>query len=386
MDDIVMTTDEVQRRLILHKDWVPCKAAFVDCKTPGSDQKDNYSFIGLGVAQNSDQFINLQEPHGFSLGAAGMPKGVTNSLHLHFTAEVFINFDGDYRLRWGADGTDGEYVSTDGDVISVPPWIFRGFTNIGSDDGILLTVLGRDETGGIIWGPSVLKEAAGYGLYLTADNQLVDTEAGDQLPPDDQLIKPMQQSEIDQLTSYSAADFATRVVRADDRRWISQPFLTSRLPGGAAQLCLVIGYGMAETRHDAPRLQEPHSFNLAWLRAQAGDGMLRHRHQHTQVVTVRSGRWRITVNAGAEERAVELGPRDSFSVPPQVWRSMTLLEPPAGNDTEYGELLVVNGGDDRVILEWDAQLVSDARAAGVVIDPDGYTAPASVLAAATADD
>lgn len=381
-----MSADEVQRRTILHKDWVPCKAAFVDCKTPGSDQKDNYSFIGLGVAQNGSQFINLQEPHGFSLGAAGMPKGVTNSLHLHFTAEVFINFGGDYQLRWGADGGDGEYISTDGDVISVPPWIFRGFTNIGSDDGILLTVLGRDENGGIIWGPSVLKEAATHGLYLKADNTLIDTEAGDELPPDDQLIKPMPQSEIDRLQHFTADDFSTRVVRPNDRTWIERPFLTSTLPGGGAQLCLVIGFGMAQTRHDAPRLADPHSFNLAWLRAMVGEGMLTHRHSHTQVVTVRSGRWRLTVNTGADERSVELGPRDSFSVPPNVWRSMTLVEGPTGGASTHGELLVVNSGDDRVVLEWDPRLVAAARDAGVVIDPDGYTAPASVLVSATADD
>ena len=91
-----------------------------------------------GVSQSTQQFVNLTEPHGFSLGAAGMPRGTTNSLHLHFTAEVFINFGGEFRLRWGADGSQGEYVSTDGDVISVPTWIFRGFTNEGPDDGILL--------------------------------------------------------------------------------------------------------------------------------------------------------------------------------------------------------------------------------------------------------
>ena len=168
------------RRTILRADWVPCKAAFIDCRTPGSDRKDNYAFIGAGVSQNADQFVNLTEPHGFNLGAAGMPNGVTNNLHLHFTAEVFINFGGDFRLRWGVDGKQGEYVSHDGDVISVPTWIFRGFTNEGPDDGILLTVLGHDVTGGIIWGPSVLEEAESYGLYLTADNRLIDTVAGDE--------------------------------------------------------------------------------------------------------------------------------------------------------------------------------------------------------------
>src|SRR5688500_5825043 len=104
MHDVIVPAEEVQRRTILRRDWVPCKAAFIDCRTPGSDTKDNYSFIGSGVSQNPQHYVNLREPHGYNLGAAGMPNGTVNSLHLHFTAEVFINFDGEYRLRWGADG------------------------------------------------------------------------------------------------------------------------------------------------------------------------------------------------------------------------------------------------------------------------------------------
>ena len=46
----------------------------------------------------------------------------------------------------------------------------------------MFTVLGQDNTGGIIWGPSVLSEAEGFGLYLTEDNQLVDTVAGERIP------------------------------------------------------------------------------------------------------------------------------------------------------------------------------------------------------------
>ncbi|OYO24925.1 hypothetical protein CGZ93_00095 [Enemella dayhoffiae] len=194
---------ELRRRTITRADWVPCKAAFIDCRTPGSDLKDNYSFIGVGVSQSAEQFINLSEPHGFQTGAAGMPHGTTNSLHVHFTAEVFINFGGTYRVRWGAEGADGEYLSTDGDIISAPPWIFRGFTNEGSVQGVLLTVLGHDYTGGIIWGPSVLEQAADHGLYLTQDNMLVDTVAGQPAPPLEGRITPMDQREIDTLTRYS---------------------------------------------------------------------------------------------------------------------------------------------------------------------------------------
>ncbi|HEU4547702.1 MAG TPA: hypothetical protein VFR88_15540, partial [Microlunatus sp.] len=86
--DPLVSADELTRRTIRRTDWVSCNSAFIDCRTPGSDRKENYAFIGPGVSQNAKQFINLSEPHGYNVGAAGMPNGVSNNLHLHFTAEV----------------------------------------------------------------------------------------------------------------------------------------------------------------------------------------------------------------------------------------------------------------------------------------------------------
>lgn len=388
MSDTTVTPEELARRTILKTDWVPCNSAFIDCRSPGSDRKQNYSFIGVGVSQNSEQYINLEENHGFNLGAAGMPNGVTNNLHLHFTAEVFINFGGKFLVRWGPAGDQGEYLATDGDVISVPSWIFRGFTNVGPDDAILLTVLGHDVTGGIIWGPSVLKEAESYGLHLTADNRLMDTVAGDVLPADAKLIKPMRQIDIDELSAYPPEEMRQRVTQNGDRVWLPRPFLCSALPGGGAHLALVIGYGMSEDRRAAPRLHEPHHFNLSWLRARTNEGMLAHRQAETQVLVVKAGRWRIILNRGAQQQTVELGPQDTLSVPPGSWRSFELVSVGQGQAAEpdTGELLVVNGGDGRVRLEWDDGVVDQARTAGWVIDPNGYLAPASVMVTATDDD
>jgi hypothetical protein len=388
MPDTVVTPGELARRTIRRTDWVPSKVAFIDCRTPGSDRKDNYSFIGPGVSQSAEQFVNLREPHGFNLGAAGMPHGTTNSLHLHFTAEVFINFGGDYQLRWGADGRQGELRSTDGDVVSVPSWIFRGFTNVGDDEGILLTVLGRDDTGGIIWGPSVLEEAAGHGLYLTADNRLIDTVQGEEVPEGATLIRPMPQAEIDRLDAFTVEQFRARVVTPADRRWLAEPFLCSGLPGGGAELALVIGYGMSEDRRAVPPLHEPHGFDVAWLRAVPGEGVLTHRHGAPQVLTAKAGRWAVRLNTGADEQVVELGPLDTLSVPAGAWRSVTLREAGPGKAAQpgTGELLVVNSGDGRTELEWAPEVVAAARERGRVLDPNGYLAPAAVLAAATEDD
>ncbi len=380
--DLTVDQSEIERRTIRKTDWAPHNAAFIDCRTPGSDRKENYAFIGGGVSQNAGQVINLTEPHGFNTGAAGMPNGISNNLHLHFTAEVFVNLGGEFRLRWGIDGKQGEYVSTDGDIISIPTWIFRGFTNEGPDDGILWTVLGRDVTGGIIWGPSVLKEAESYGLHLTADNRLIDTVAGDVLPEGVALIKPIQQKYIDELTTYSVEEMRGRVIQPGDRVYSRNALLCASLPGGRAELSLAIGYGMSEDRRQVPRIHEPHSFNMAWVRAAEDEGILRHRHDKTQALLVKSGRWAITLN-GDPATTIEIGPSDSFSVPAGSWRAFRCVE---AGESGAGELLVVNSGDDRVYLEWAPEVVDAARDADWMIDPNGYLAPVGVMVTATEDD
>ena len=382
MSDVIVDDTEIARRTIRRSDWVPCNSAFIDCRTPGSDQKENYSFIGVGVSQNASQYINLTENHGFNTGAAGMPNGISNNLHMHFTAEVFINLGGEFRLRWGVDGKQGEYVSHDGDIISIPTWIFRGFTNEGPDEGILYTVLGRDDTGGIIWGPSVLREAESYGLHLTADNQLIDTVAGDVIPDDVPLITPMKQHYIDELTSYSVEELRSRVIQPGDRKYSSHALLCTAVDGGAVDLALVIGYGMTENRRQVPSIHEPHSFNIAWVKAAAGQGVLQHRHSRTQALLIKSGRWDVTLN-GDPSTTVTLGPSDSFSVPEDSWRSYVCVE---DGESGPGEILVINGGDDRVYLEWAPEVIAAAEAADLTIDPNGYLAPLGVMVTATEDD
>src|SRR3712207_7046831 len=61
----------------------------------------------------------------------------------------------------------------------------------------------------------------------------------------------------------------------------------------------------SEDRRAVPRLHEPHSFNLAWLRAVPGEGLLRHRHHETSVLIVKSGVWDVTVN-GRDRKSTRL--------------------------------------------------------------------------------
>ncbi|WP_326824333.1 cupin domain-containing protein [Streptosporangium sp. NBC_01756] len=372
-EGVVVSQAELERRTIRREDLVSCNQAFIDCRTPGSEKKENYALIGPGVSQSADQFVNLQEPHGYNIGAAAMPNGVVNNLHLHFTAEVFINFRGDWQVRWGADGTDGEYLSREGDIISVPAWVFRGFTNVGPDDGWLLTALGRDVTGGIIWGPQVIREAAGHGLYLSEDSRLIETTPGEAPPAGVRLIEPMTSEEIGGLRRYTAAEMRGRITSAEDRTWSGRAFLCGVLPGGGAELASVIGYGMTEDRHQGPRVLNPHGFNVAWLRAEPGEGLLSHRHHETQTLLVKEGRWEVVLNIGPDEVRTVVGPRDTFSVPVGAWRSLRNVGEAAG------EIVVVNSGDGRVRLEWDGEVVAAARQGGVALDADGYLAPWNLI-------
>ncbi|MCX2732669.1 cupin domain-containing protein [Saccharopolyspora sp. NFXS83] len=364
--------EEIARRTIRRSDFVSCDQAFIDCRTPGSERKENYAMIGPGVSQNSKQVINLREPHGYNIGAAAMPNGVVNNLHLHFTAEVFLCFRGEFLLRWGSDGNEGELVLREGDIASIPTWIFRGFTNIGPDDGWLFTSLGHDDTGGIIWGPTVLRDAAGYGLHLTEDGQLIDTVAGDEPPEDVELVRPMAEQDLARLRSFSAEKMRRRVVTQDDLEWCSQPFLDSVVTGGGAELALVVGFGMTEDLDQEPRIFNPHGHNIAWLRAEPGAGMLGHRVEQTQVLMVKDGRWEVTLN-DHEPVTVELGEWDMLSVPPGAWRSIRNV----GEDT--GKLVVINSGDGRVRVDWDEEVVKAAADAGYSIDHNGYVAPYALV-------
>jgi quercetin dioxygenase-like cupin family protein len=367
--EVVVTPEELTYRTILRKDLKADRAAFLDTKIPGSDGKINYPLIGPGVSENADQVVPVSEPHGFNLGGAVMAAGVVNNLHLHFTAEVFVCFAGEWQFRWGVDGSDGEAIVSDGDVISIPTWIFRGFTS-KTDDAWLFTALGRDESGGLIWAPSVIEKAAATGMHLSADNTIIETEPGEF--PDAELIEPLTAEQLSALRRYSAEEMRERLAKPADLVWNDEPFLDSRLPGGGARLALVVGYGLTEDRFQQPRLHDPHGLSLAWLSADPGRGMRRHRIQESQVIIVKSGRLAVTLNS-EDPVSTELGAYDTLSVPPGAWRSFECV------GDEPVQFVVVTEGDGRVYLEWDAAVVAEAQDKGVAIDPNGYLAPAELL-------
>jgi quercetin dioxygenase-like cupin family protein len=319
---------------------------------------------------DADQVIPVTDPHGFNLGGAVMPAGVVNNLHLHFTAEVFVCFAGEWQFRWGVEGADGEAVVADGDVISIPTWIFRGFTS-KTDDAWLYTALGRDESGGLIWAPSVIEKAAATGMHLAADGRIVETEPG-ATPEGVELVTPLNADQLAALQRVSPDQMRERLAKPADLVWNDDPFLDSQLPGGGAQLACVVGYGITENRLQRPRLTDPHGLALGWLRAEPGQGVGLHRMDESEVLIVKTGTVRVTLNR-EDPVSVELGPYDTFSVPRGAWRRFESV----GDETALW--VVITEGDGRVYLDWDETVVADARTKDVTRDPNGYLAPAGLL-------
>ena len=362
-----MTPEEVDRRIIPPAAFVADPSAFVDVRIPRSVGKASYSFIGAGVSQNHDNPINLPEAHGFHIGAASMPSGVVNNQHMHFTAEVFICTRGAFMMRVG-EHEEQELEVRAGDVFSVPTWIFRGFQNVGDHDSWLFTVLGHDDTGGILWSPRVIREAAETGMYLRRDQTILDTNVGDVLDGQD-IIGPMSEVDLAELDSYTDAELRAHVVNRDTAAYSDRALLSSVLAGHVAELAPVIGYGMTEDRRQVPPMHRPLGFTLEWLRMPPGSSLGTHRHDDTQVLLLIDGDWEITLERG--DQAVRRRPdRESVvSVPRGVWRDLTNV----GDVVAHA--LVVNGGDSRTRIDWDPSIVAAARDAGYVRDAHGYIAP-----------
>ena len=192
-----MTQYTMDDRIVRYGELVPCKTAFIDAHTPGSDQKENFTIIGGGVSESPDQHVHIAIPHGFNIGAAGQPPKCRNSLHDHNTAEVFFVLSGRWRFFWGRWGSAGEVVLEQGDIINIPTGIFRGFENIGTEYGMIMAILGGDDAGGgVHWAPQVIEDAADHGLILGENGKLYDQKKGQSLPDG---IGPMPVMQSDEL-------------------------------------------------------------------------------------------------------------------------------------------------------------------------------------------
>ena len=208
-----MIQTEMEKRIVRYGDLKPCKTAFIDAHTPGSNQKENFTIIGGGVSESADQYVHINDTPGFNIGAAGQPPNCRNSLHSHTTAEVFFVLKGRWRFFWGRWGDAGEVTLEEGDIINIPTGIFRGFENIGTDYGMIMAVLGGDDAGGgVVWAPQVIQDAAEHGLVLGKNGKLYDTKKGATLPEGVEPMPVLDEAALKNMPEPVALDIIPRHV------------------------------------------------------------------------------------------------------------------------------------------------------------------------------
>ncbi|MEX0318101.1 MAG: cupin [Ruegeria sp.] len=207
----------IQERIVRYGELQPCKTAFIDAHTPGSDQKENFTIVGGGVSESPDQHVHITDKIGFNIGAAGQPPKCRNSLHSHTTAEVFFVAKGRWRFFWGRYGTAGEFIAEEGDIFNIPTGIFRGFENVGQDYGMIMSILGGDDAGGgVTWAPQVIEDAQSHGLMLGDNGVLYDSKKGQELPHN---VRPMPLLTEEQLKAYPEVPVESVIGKYVARYW-----------------------------------------------------------------------------------------------------------------------------------------------------------------------
>ena len=289
-----MVPEEMEARIVRYGDLRPCRSAFIDAHTAGSDQKENFTIIGAGVSESPHQHVHLKETPGFNIGAAGQPPGCRNSLHYHTTAEVFFVLKGRWRFFWGLHGDASDVILEEGDIFDIPTYIFRGFENVGTDYGLIMSILGGDDAGGgVVWAPDVIQAAEAHGLVLGENGRLYDTKKGEKLP---EGVRPMPPPSDEELAKCPEAP-VEGIVRDYIARYWDMMALAARKP------CKVIG--------PEALLKDRPGFEVEFLTRGSipDEPYATKRHE---VLMIMRGHWRLDWDGG---RTV-LAPGDTCAVPP----------------------------------------------------------------------
>lgn len=322
-------TTLLNERLVRYADLLPCNTAFIDTRTPGSAEKENFTIIGPGVSENPDQHVHIEIPHGFNIGGARQPPECINSQHSHRTAEVFVVHSGRWTFLLGPNKEDGEVVLDPGDTISIPINVFRGFRNVGDDTGFLFAVLGGDDPGRVTWSPYVFDNARKHGLILLEDGSLVDTSKGETIPKGKSPMPPTTDADVARLDRLTAEEMGRCIVHHNQL----EPTPPSGLP--EIREFPIIGSASPAEGLAAGQMDWPHGFHLRHITVDPEALTQQHVRHEEEVIMMHKGRLTVLLPDGE----VEIVPGDVFTLPIDMPRSF------GNRGAEPAEAYVVRGGD-----------------------------------------
>lgn len=332
------TAEAMRERLVRYADLQACRTAFIDTRTPGSTEKENFTIIGPGVSESPDQHVHIREKHGFNIGGARQPFGCVNSQHSHDTAEVFVVHTGHWRLHFGPNKEDGSLDIGPGDVASVPIHMFRGFSKLDEGKGFLWMPLGQDDPGKVTWAPAVFKAAEDHGLKLAKGGKLIDTTSGEYQMKEVELEVPLSQEALAELQTPPLEKLQECLVRAEDMRANPKSPLAA---GGVEEAGVIVPQATADGFAPGPIAGWwPHDLNLRRLTLETGAYVPMHARKEVEVLFVQAGTVEVAWRNDEAEETLMMGAGDTLSMPVGVQHSL--------RNTASGTavLFVVRGTED----------------------------------------
>jgi quercetin dioxygenase-like cupin family protein len=288
-------------RIARFNELTPSTLPFVEGRIEGHKERKNYSIVGPGVAEDSQQSVKISEPHGYNLGAVSANPKNGSGLHSHTTAEVFLIYSGNWRFYWGADGKN-EIILSKGDIISMPTNMFRGFENAGDEEGLIFVVLGNDDPGIITWVPNVLIKAKETGLALLDDNSLVDLKESE-IPPNRKLLEPITSEMLQKFDNYQINEIEKFICR-----FKNQTNHEIDLKNGI-KLIQIIGSNFSDNKYDH-LINHNTGFNLSILKAKKGliEDLI---FDKPTILFSQKGTWKVKI----EKDEFNINSKDTFSLP-----------------------------------------------------------------------
>ena len=288
-------------RIAKFNELIPSTLPFVEGRLEGHKERKNYSIVGPGVAEDSEQSVKISKAHGYNLGAVSANPKNGSGLHSHTTAEVFLIYSGKWRFYWGEDGKN-EIILGKGDIISMPTNMFRGFENAGDEEGLIFVVLGNDDPGIITWIPKVLINAKETGLALLDDNSLIDLKKN-KIPTGKKLLEPISNDQLQKFDNYSLNEIEKFICRFDN-----QSKFHNDLNNGI-KLIQIIGNQFCNQSYN-PLIDQNTGFNLSILKSKNGQikDLI---FTKPTIMFSQKGLWKIKI----ENDVFEINSKDTFSAP-----------------------------------------------------------------------
>ena len=169
---MTITPDYMAKRTARFKELSYSSEGYLDTRIP-AHKRNTYNVIGRGVTEDENLKPAIAEAEGFNITYIGAEPGCGAALHDHPTVEVFIAMTSKWAIIWGDDGEHKINIEQF-DVVSVPPGVMRGFSNLGNKHGFIMAILGGSDAGNVSWAKSVIEGAKKTGLRLNEDGSITE--------------------------------------------------------------------------------------------------------------------------------------------------------------------------------------------------------------------